>query len=82
MLHRTMVLYGSGMNSGEGGGHSPKNIPTLMLGGRALGLKLGQHLPFGEGRVPMSNLFVTMLQSMSLPVDRFMDSTGTMTGLT
>ncbi len=39
MLDRTVVLYGSGMNSGKGGEHSPKNLPTLVAGGRGLGIK-------------------------------------------
>jgi len=33
MLDNTMILFGSGMNSGEGGDHSPKNLPLLVAGG-------------------------------------------------
>ena len=43
VLDRTIVIYGSGMNSGAGGEHSPKNLPLLVAGGRKLGLKLGSH---------------------------------------
>ncbi len=30
MLDNTMILFGSGMNSGEDGDHSPKNQPLLV----------------------------------------------------
>jgi hypothetical protein len=41
MLDHTMVVYGSGMNSGPRGEHSPKNLPLLVAGGSAYGLKHG-----------------------------------------
>ena len=37
MLDHTMVVYGSGMNSGPRGEHSPKNLPLLVAGGNACG---------------------------------------------
>lgn len=82
MLDRTMVLFGSGMNSGEGGGHSPKNLPTLIAGGSKLGLKHGQHLAFDvEKHPPMNNLLYTMIEKMGVKADRFGDSTGGLPGL-
>jgi len=75
------VLYGSGMNSGEGGGHSPKNLPLLLAGGRKLGLRQGQHLPFEVDSTPMSNLLLTMAQKMGVEQSNFMDSSSTLTGL-
>lgn len=81
LLDRTMVLYGSGMNSGEGGGHSPKNLPLVFAGGRALGIRLGSHMRFEEDSTPLSNVMLTMLHKMDVPAERFMDSTGTLNGL-
>jgi len=82
MLDRTMVLYGSGMNSGKGGEHSPKNLPTLVAGGAKLGLKHGQHLAFDADKPPpLSNVLMTMTQKMGIETDRFADATGTLTGL-
>ncbi len=83
MLDRTMILYGSGMNSGTGtGDHSPKNLPLLVAGGRALGFKHGQHLAFSpEKHPPLSNVLLTMLQKAGLESDKFGDATGTLTGL-
>ncbi|MEZ6055378.1 MAG: DUF1552 domain-containing protein [Planctomycetaceae bacterium] len=82
MLDHTVVLFGSGMNSGEGGDHSPKNLPTLLAGGSKLGLKHGQHLGFDvNNHPPMSNLLLSMAQAMGVETDRFHDSTGTLNGL-
>jgi len=82
MLDRTMILYGSGMNSGKGGEHSPKNIPTLMAGGSKLGFKHGRHLAFDSDKhPPLSNVLLTMLQKMGVETSKFADATGTLTGL-
>lgn len=82
MLDRTAVLYGSGMNSGKGGEHSPKNLPLLVAGGGRLGLTHGQHLAFDqESHPPMSNLLLTVAQAAGCEIDRFADATGTLTGL-
>lgn len=83
MLDRTMLVYGSGMNSGTGtGDHSPKNLPLLVAGGKALGLKHGQHLAFDpEKHPPLSNVLLTLLQKAGLETDKFADATGTLAGL-
>lgn len=82
MLDRTMILFGSGMNSGLGGEHSPKNLPTLVAGGRRLGLRLGQHLAFPQDRhPPLANVLLTLIQKMGVETARFSDATGTLTGL-
>lgn len=79
LFDHTMILSGSGM--GNGSSHSNKNLPLLMAGG---GFKHGQHMVFPEARakrVPLSNLYVSMLQNFGLEVDRFGQSTGTLAGL-
>ena len=83
MLDHSLVLYGSGMNSGRGGEHSPKNLPTLVAGGKRLGLKHGRHLAHdAEKHPPLANLLLTLVQRMGVEADKFGDSTGTLTGLT
>ena len=82
MLDRTMLLYGSGMNSGKGGDHSPKNLPTLVAGGHKLGLKHGQHLAFDQDKhPPLANVLLTLAQKMGVETEKFADATGTLTGL-
>jgi len=77
ILDNTLVLYGS-TNSRT---HVNRNYPLLLAGGGKLGLKHNHYLRFGE-KIPMSNLFVTMLQALGVETDRFGDSTGTLNGLT
>lgn len=82
MLDSTMVMFGSGMNSGEGGAHSPKNLPLLLAGGKSLGLKHGQHLAHDqENHPPLSNVLLTMIQKMEVETPTFQDATGTLNGL-
>ena len=82
MLDHTMIMYGSGMNSGEKGDHSPKNLPLLVAGGAAWGLKHGQHLAHDPDKhPPLSNVLLTVVQKMGVETDKFQDATGTLTGL-
>ncbi len=82
MLDNTMVVFGSGMNSGERGDHSPENLPLLVAGGSAWGLKHGQHLGFQKSaKAPLSNVFLTLIQKMGIEIGKFQDATGTLDGL-
>ncbi|MGI9239979.1 MAG: DUF1552 domain-containing protein [Verrucomicrobiales bacterium] len=82
MLDNTMIVFGSGMNSGERGEHSPKNLPLIVAGGGALGLKHGQHLAYGaEDHPPMNNLMLTLIQKMGVETGEFGDASGTLGGL-
>ena len=82
MLDNTMILYGSGMNSGETGEHSPKNLPLLVAGGKNFGLKHGQHLAHdAKNHPPFANVLLTLAQKMGVESDKFQDATGTLNGL-
>lgn len=77
LLDRTMVFFSS--NLADASKHSVKNMPVLLAGG---GFQHGQHLAFdAENNLPLSNLFVSMLQRMGIEADKFGSSTGTLTGL-
>lgn len=82
MLDNTLIVFGSGMNSGAGGEHSPKNLPLLGAGGPKLGLQHGQHLGWEPNHhPPLSNVLLTLIQKMGIESDKFRDSTGTLLGL-
>lgn len=77
LLDRTMVLLTS--NLGNASAHDTKNMPVVVAGG---GFKHGQHLAFDrKNNYPLPNLFVSMLQRMGLPHDKFATGTTTMRGL-
>ena len=83
MLDHTMVVYGSGMNSGPRGEHSPKNLPLIVAGGSAYGLKHGQHIANDpEKHPPLSNVLLTVAQKMGVKTPSFSDSTGEFSDLT
>jgi hypothetical protein len=83
MLDRTMIMFGSGMNSGANtGDHSPKNLPLLVAGGKKFGLKHGQHLAFDPAKhPPLANVLLTLIQKMGIEETQFSDASGTLTGL-
>ena len=71
-----MVLYGSS-NSNT---HNNTNYPLVVAGGDELGLKHGGYHRF-DADVPLSNLFVTMMNRLGMPTQKFVDSSGEMTEL-
>ena len=54
LLDTTQVLWGSGMAYGHS--HGNANLPTLLAGGRALGLKHGQHVDFNLPKIGQYNV--------------------------
>ncbi len=79
LLDSTMVLFGSGM--GNGNSHVNTDLPIILAGG---GFKLGEHkvYPSEKGkRVPLCNLYLSMLQRFGVETDFFGTSTGTLSGL-
>ncbi len=76
LLDQTMIFYGSS-NSKT---HQNHNYPLILAGGRGLGLQHGQYLRYDE-KTPLSNLFVTMLDRLGVPVESFADSSGEMSEL-
>ena len=77
MLDRTLVLWGSAHPHGS---HSTKNYPIQLAGGNHLGLKHGQLHSFeGTRKVPLANLFLTMLHSLDISVTAFADSNAPIT---
>jgi len=54
LLDTTQVLWGSGMAYGHS--HGNANLPTLLAGGRKLGLKHGQHVDFNLPKIGNYNV--------------------------
>ena len=83
LLDHSMIVYGSGMNSGPKGEHSPKNLPLLVAGGSAWGMKHGQHIAHDPDKhPPMTNVLLTVAQKMGVESGTFSDSTGEFSELT
>ena len=68
-----MIVYGSGI--GDGNAHNHDNLPVLLAGGGGGTLRSGRHVKYAK-ETPMANLYVSMLDRLGAPVERFGDSTG------
>jgi hypothetical protein len=75
LLDRTTILVTSNL----GNSHSNKDLPVLLAGGR---FQHGEHLTFAPGTVPLSNLYVSVLNQLGFEDQSFGTSTGTLHGLT
>ncbi|MSO20561.1 MAG: DUF1552 domain-containing protein [Acidobacteria bacterium] len=73
LLDHSMILYGGCIS--DGNKHLHQNIPLMLAGGAGVKLRGGRHLKFPAG-TPATNLFLTMLDKLNVPLDRFGDSTG------
>ena len=74
LLDHSLVLYGSGM--GDSQNHDHSELPAVLAGGASGRMTGGMHVRVDSG-TPISNLLVTMLDKLDVPVDRFADSNGT-----
>ena len=74
LLDHAMILYGSALS--DGNLHLYTNLPLLLVGGGAAGIKGGRHIRFPKG-TPMTNLLLAMLDKANVPhVEKLGDSTG------
>src|SRR5262252_4275441 len=73
LLDHSVYLYGSGM--GNPSLHDHENLPILVAGGAATGLKGGRHIRYEKG-TNLANLHLTLLDRVGIHLDSFADSTG------
>jgi hypothetical protein len=79
MLDHTLFLYGTGIS--DSNTHFHDDLPIALVGGKAAGIKGGRYIRYSKG-TPLTNLHVTILQNMGVPVEQIGDSTGTVGRLT
>jgi hypothetical protein len=72
LLDHTLLMYGSGMSNGDM--HVHTNLPVSLVGGRKQ-LAGGRHLRYPAG-TPITNMYLSVLDKVGVPVDRFGDSMG------
>lgn len=73
LLDHSLYLYGSGI--GNPNVHDHINLPILVAGGAAGGIKGGRHVRYAKP-MPLANLHLTLLDKAGVRLDKFADSTG------
>ena len=73
LLDHSLYLYGSGMCNPNT--HDHTNLPILVAGGAAGGMRGNRHITYPE-HTPLANLHVTLLEKVGVEIDRFADSNG------
>ncbi len=71
LLDHSLLLYGSGM--GNPNVHDHVNLPVLVAGGAAGGMKGGRHIRYDKP-TPLANLHLTLLDKVGVQIDSFADS--------
>ena len=73
LLDNTVYLYGSGM--GNSSLHDHVNLPILVAGGAATGMRGGRHIRYENG-TSLGNLHLTLLDRVGVHLDTFGDGDG------
>jgi len=72
LLDHSIIVYGSAM--GDGNQHNFVDIPTLVFGKGGGTINSGRHIKRQD--VPMTNLLVSVLDKVGVPIGKLGDSTG------
>ena len=72
LLHNSMIVYGGAI--ADGNRHSHENLPVIFAGHAGGAISTGRFLKATSQ--PMSNLFVSMLNTFGVETTEFGDSTG------
>jgi hypothetical protein len=74
LLDHSILLYGSNMSNSNAHDHFP--LPNVVVGGANGRHRGGRHVK-AEDHTPMTNLLVTLLDKVEVPLETLGDSTGT-----
>lgn len=78
LLDNSMIVYGSAI--ADGNSHAHNNLPILLAGRGGGAIRTGRFLEY-PNETPLTNLYLTMLHQMGIPMESFSDSTGPLEGL-
>lgn len=78
LLDHCLIVYGSAISDGDR--HNHDDLPIVLLGGGCGTVTPGRHLRY-PNETPLTNLYVSLLERLKIPVEKFSDSTGPLTGI-
>ncbi|MGI8785239.1 MAG: DUF1552 domain-containing protein [Acidobacteriota bacterium] len=79
LLDHSLIVYGSGLS--DGNRHVHENLPIVLAGRGNGNLRPGRHIAFKPG-TPLTNLYLTLLDQVSVQPETIGDSTGKLEQLT
>lgn len=78
LLDHSMLVYGSG--NSDGNAHNHDDLPVLIAGKGCGTIKTGRHVRHAK-ETPLNNLWLSLLDRMSIKMTALGDSTGSLPGL-
>ena len=75
LLDHSLLLYGAGMSNSNA--HAPINLPLMVVGGAAGGLKGGRHIKYPEDTLA-ANLLMAIMEKLGVPMEQVGNSNGTL----
>jgi uncharacterized protein DUF1552 len=73
LLDHSLLMYGSSLS--DGNMHLYKDLPLVLVGSGATGIRGGRHVRYPEN-TPIANLYIALLEKLGIHVDSFGDSSG------
>ena len=73
LLDHSLLVYGSALS--DGNMHLYKDLPLLLVAGGVTGIQGDRHVRYPEN-TPIANLYLTLLDTLGIHIERFGDSTG------
>lgn len=74
LLDQSLLIYGTGIS--DSNTHLYDDVPIAVVAGAGTGIRGGRHLRNAAG-TRLGNLWLTVLQAMDVPAEKFGDSSGT-----
>jgi len=78
LLDNSLIVYGSGISDGDR--HNHDDLPIVLLGRGGGSIQPGRHLRY-PAETPLTNLYVSLLERLGVPIGQFSDSTGPLANL-
>ena len=79
LLDHSLIMYGSNLSVPTS--HSQRDLPILLAGGAAGRVAGGRYIAYPGDETPLTNLYLTMLEKVGVPMEKLGDSTGKLTSV-
>ena len=75
VLDSSLFLYGASIS--DSNTHFHEDLPIALVAGKATGIKGNRYVRYPKG-TPIANLYLTLLETLGVHIDKFGDATGTL----